>query len=109
MSKSLRKSSLFVDTRLLRDHVSKLREDKKIASELYENVVKMKSLSDPSVADQYNSILYDINQMIEYFSRMADVLTNIGDNATELSHMFGEMITDDTERARHIISKTFFL
>lgn len=99
----------FVDTGLLRDHVSKLRQQKKIASRLYENVAAMKRLSDPSVAYQYNSILRDIQQMIDYFDRMAKELDHIGDEAVELSHRIGEMIEDSTEKTRRTISKNFML
>lgn len=100
---------MFVDTGLLRDHVSKLREEKKIASELYENVVAMKSLSDPTIAYQYDSIIRDIEQMIEYFDRMAISLAHIDDEAVQLSHVLKDLIEDDTENVRRTTSNTYML
>lgn len=105
----MKKEHTFVDTGLLRDHVSKLRQQKKIASRLYENVAAMKRLSDPSVAYQYNSILRDIQQMIDYFDRMAKELDHIGDEAVELSHRIGKIIEESTERTRSTTSKNFML
>lgn len=105
----MNKHGSFVDTGLLRDHVSKLRQQKKIASKLYDNVAAMKRLSDPADAYQYNSILRDVQQMIDYFDRMAKELDHIEDEAIELSHRIGEMIEESTDRTRRTTSKNFML
>ncbi len=69
----------------------------------------MKRLSDPADAYQYNSILRDIQQMIDYFDGMAKTLDHIEDEAVELSHRIGKMIEEGTEKTRHTISKNFML
>jgi len=102
-------SGTFVDTELLRDHVSKLREEKKIALKLYENVRAMKALSDPANAYQYDSILRNVEQMLEYFDRMYKVLDNVEDDAVQLSHELTRMMEDDTYDTRHIVSKSIML
>ena len=102
-------SGLFVDTGLLRNHVSKLREEKKMATRLYENVVAMKTISDPTVTYQYDTILRDIEQLVEYFDRMAILLDDITDDAIRLSHEMGTLIEDDTASTRHIISDNYLL
>lgn len=109
MRKRLKRDHTYVDTGYLRDHVSKLREERKIAVRLYDNVAAMKRCDDPNKAYQYNSILRDINQMIQYFDRMSSILSNVCDDAVHLSHELGNIIENDTERTRRITSDTFML
>ena len=109
MSKGSNPNGLYVDTGLLRDHVSALRKQKKLATRLYENVAVMKTLADPADADRYNPILRDIEQMIEYFDRMANQLTIVHDEAVQLSHELRGMIKDSTDLSRHITAKNFVL
>jgi hypothetical protein len=103
--------ALFVNTGYLRDHVSKLRAQKKIALELRENVEKMKKLSDPESDSYYkfNSILREIEKMIGYFEKMADSLDDISDEATRLSRTMGRIIEDDIESTNFESSKAFSL
>ena len=109
MSKGYNNSGLHVDTGLLRDHVSKLREEKKLASRLYENVAAMKFFADPMVADRYGLLLQDINQMIEYFCRMANQLASVGDEAVQLSQELKGLIEDSTDLTQHITTESFAL
>ncbi|MBQ6825010.1 MAG: hypothetical protein IJP27_10175 [Clostridia bacterium] len=98
-----------MDTGMLRDHVSKLRQKKRIAIELYENVAMMRTLSDPALAYQYTSILSDIQKMIDYFTRMPDALAQIEDEATLLSQDVGGIIETHTEDVRRAVSSSFAL
>ena len=109
MIKGNNKSGLFVDTDLLRDHVSKLREEKKMAISLYESVSAMKRTCDPTVSYQYDSVLRDIEQLMEYFGAMADLLDNIADDAIRLSHELHALIEESTATNRHIISDNYLL
>ena len=102
-------NGLYVDTGLLRDHVSKLREEKKLASRLYENVLVMKTMADPMVAYRFDSLLRDIGQLIEYFDAMANQLAHIDDEAVQLSYRLRDMIEDSTDLNRQITEKTFVL
>ena len=98
-----------MDTGLLRNHISKLREEKKLASRLYENIAVMKTVADPMVAYQYDSVLRDIEQVIEYFNAMANQLAHIADEAVQLSQELRDMIEDSTDLSQHITSKNFVL
>ena len=102
-------NGLFVDTGLLRDHVSKLREERKLACKLYDTVLAMRRMSDPSVAYQYNSILRDVEQLIEYFGRMADLLSTASDEAVQMSRQIGSLIQDETEYAHHVTNQNIML
>ena len=102
-------NGLYVDTGLLRNHISKLREEKKLASRLYENIAVMKTVADPMVAYQYDSVLRDIEQVIEYFNAMANQLAHIADEAVQLSQELRDMIEDSTDLSQHITSKNFVL
>ena len=109
MSKGQYKNGFFVDAGLLRDHVSKLRQEKKMASELYRKVATMKSQADPAVAYQYDPVLRDIEQLVEYFGRTADLLAHINDEAVHLSRELRGLIEDDTEQAWRIAAENIML
>ena len=109
MSKQHNKNGLFVDTGYLRDHVYQLRQQKKLAARLYENVAAMKHHSDPSLSYQYYPILQDVETLMEYFQRMANVLAEVDDDVVQLRNELGKLIESDTDRAHHTISNTLML
>ncbi len=109
MSTRYSSDGLFVDTRLLRDHVSKLREKKKTATRLYESVKGMRRADDPESAYRYRAILQEIDTLIEYFGRMAALLDNVGDDAVELSHKIQKIFEDGADYTRYTISENFLL
>ena len=102
-------NSLYVDTGLLRDHISKLRERRKTAVRLYANVREMRKYSSPDDAYKYNSLLRDIERMIAYFEKMEKVLCSAADEAEYLSRKVGHMIEEDTFRSRRVVKNTFML
>ena len=109
MRRNHNKDGIFMDVGLLRDHISKLREEKKLASRLYENVVAMRNSAGPEFYSQYNSILRDIDQLIEYFGSMSMVISNTEAEAIRLSREIGALIEDGTERTHHVSSRAFML
>lgn len=102
-------NGLYVDTGLLRDHVSTLREEKKLASRLYENIAVMKTVADPMVAYRYDAVLRDIEQMIEYFDKMANLLSHIDDEAVQLSYELGGIIKESADISQQIVTENFVL
>lgn len=93
--------AVFVNEGLLRDHVTKLHKQKKDALTLYERVVSMKELCDPIDLYKYDSILSDVNQLILYFDKMAEILAHIDDESVLLSMKLGSLILKDTEESYH--------
>ena len=108
MSKDYR-NGLYVDTGLLRDHVSKLREEKKLASRLYENVVVMKAMADPMESYRYDAVLRDVAQLIEYFDAMAKQLAHVEDEAVRLSDSLRGIIEDSTALSQRITDAEILL
>ena len=102
-------NGLHVDTGLLRDHISKLREEKKLVFELHENIAAIKTVVDPMVAYQYDSVLRDIEQMIEYFDAMENQLARIHDEGVQLSHELRGMIEDSTDLSQRITTENFVI
>lgn len=102
-------NSLYVDTGLLRDHISRLQEERKLASRLYENIEVMKAMADPADVHRYNAVLRDIEQMIEYFNKMASQLAYIADEAVQLSHELQGLAQDGTDLSRRITAEKFVL
>ena len=103
------RDGMFIDTRLLRDHASKLSRQKRLAVELYECVKNMKRLSDPSEAYKYNSILRDAERMVYYFTKMDSVFDQIEYEATRAIDKIATKIEDNTERTRRTNKKNFML
>lgn len=102
-------NSMFVDIASLRDHISTLQEEKKIALRLYESVLITKNASEPEFQYQYDRILYNINQMIRYFDKMVETFEYIGEEAWRLSYELKGIIEKETENVRDITSRTFML
>ena len=102
-------NSLYVDTGLLRDHLSRLQEEKKLASRLYENIEVMKAMADPADIHRYYAVLRDVEQMIEYFNKMANQLAHIADEAVQLSHELQGLTQDSTDLSRRITAGKFVL
>lgn len=100
---------LYVDTGLLRDHISKLQEEKKLVSRLYESIVAMKTVADPMAAHQYDLVLRDIEKMIEYFNAMSKQLNYIADETVQLSNEIRSIIVDSTDLSRRIATENFVL
>jgi hypothetical protein len=109
VSRRSNSDGVFVDTGYLRDHISNLRNERKIALELYNTVKDMKANCDPSTAYQYDLILRDINQLVSYFESMARSLSHIDDQATQLSFTISDLIEDDTENTRRTASNAIHL
>lgn len=109
MSKGNHRTGVYVDVGLLRDHVSKLREEKKTAMKLYDSVVMMRECSELPAGGQYSAVLRDVNQLIEYFNRMARVLAEAEDEAIRISKEIGIAIEDETELTRHTSSQNYML
>lgn len=109
MRNGYKNDGFFIDTGLLRDHVSKLQNQRKIAEKLRESLWAMQCVAEPETFAQYKAVLRDVELLCEYFTRMAQALDNTGDEAVVLSREIAAMITEDTAQTRYISSNTFML
>lgn len=109
MRNGYKHDGFFIDTGLLRDHVSKLQNQRKIAERLRENLQAMQRVAEPETFAQYKAVLRDVELLCEYFTRMARVLDHTGDEAVVLSREMAAMIEEDTAQTKRIISNTFML
>lgn len=109
MSKGYNANETYVDTGLLRDHVSKLREEKKLAMRLRDGIVAMRNNSDSAAFGEFYPILRDLDMMIEYFERMARVLAVTESEAVQLSRELGNEIEENTAQTQHRSSSSFML
>jgi len=99
--------SIRVDTRLLRDHVSEVLEEKRLAQRLYSRVEQLRATSEDSQKIQYTRILNRIELLIEYYQRMADALDYVGDEAIMLYQKNAELLRRGNDEARYTVSRTF--
>ena len=102
-------NGLFVDTGLLRDHVSKLREEKKTAVKLRDSIKAMRNCCDPEAYDNYAPVLCDVNQLVEYLERMARLLDEAGDEAVVLSREIAALLDEDAANTHYVASKAIML
>lgn len=102
-------NAFFVDTRYLRDHVSALLDEKKIALQLYEQIKSMKNLDEPFLYQKYNLVMNDIDQLVGYFQKMAESLEYIEQEAIKLSGSLREIINEDAVKVNIAVSESFML
>lgn len=102
-------NALLVDTRYLRNHVSSIHEEKKIASQLHEHIALMRDMDDPNISQQYSLILYEIEQLISYFEKMANTLDLIEQEAMQTSRSIKKAIEHGTATTENVTSNSFQL
>lgn len=109
MRKGYNTNGTFIDTGLLRDHVSKLRAEKKMATRLRESIIAMQQCSDEYAGSKFHSALYDADMLIEYLERMARLLAEAEERVIQISRETDVMITDRADETRHVSSHSFML
>ena len=99
----------YLNTRLLRDHVSEVQDERRTAQRLKEAVRMTRDLGNPAAAGQYRRILESVDSLEGYFGRMANALETISDKGYQMYTRIGRMIEDDTDRTRSENNKRFML
>ena len=94
---------IYVDTRLLRDHVFDIRRETAITQELRDRIEVLRRLGDGSNDPQYRSIQNRVDLLISYFQKMAETLENAADQADAISRIYNELLQDESD----IVRKTF--
>lgn len=92
--------SIYIDTRLLRDHVSIILEEKRIAQQLYSQVNQLKRSDESVFGPQCHEALSKIDTLIRYYQMMANALEEVGDNAVALSREISRILQDDTDEVK---------
>jgi len=101
--------SIHVDTGLLREHVSVVLEEKRIAMELQSHVETLMRISGDSARPQYQSILNRIENLVLYYQKMADALETVGEDAVMLHREIASKLRDDNDEATHVVSQHLML
>ena len=98
--------SIHIDTRLLREHVSVVLEQRRMAQQLYERVEALQRISEETSRAQYRTILHKIDRLIQYYQKMAEALGSIGDGAEALYRDISRLLSDDTDAAGRVLPNT---
>ena len=109
MRKGHKYDGFFLDAGLLRDHVSKLQNQRKIAERLRENLLAMQRVADPETFAQYTAVLRDVDLLCEYLTCMARALDNTGDKAVTLNREITAIIIEDAAHTRNVASHALML
>ena len=109
MRKGYKSDGFFLDTGLLRDHVSKLQRQRKTAEQLRETIRQMQRVAEPETVAQYKAVLRDVDLLCAYFTRMAQALTQTGDEAVVLSREIAAMLEEDTAQTHHTVTNSIML
>jgi len=99
---------IYLDTRLLRNQVSTLQDERKTAQRLRESVLTAKNLSDPAMYPYYNRVLNEINELIQYFGKMGEALEGIEQDAFSLQKSIKSLVQTGTDQTADTVNKTFF-
>lgn len=99
--------SIHIDTGLLREQVSVVREEKRIALELQSQVEKLKRTGDESSVAYYNDLLDRIEILVQYYGRMSDALETVGDDAVLLYRNLAQTLEDEKDAAKDTINHVF--
>ena len=99
--------SIRINTRLLRDHVSAVREEKRLAQQLQNKVELLKRISGEGERPAYQYILGRVECLVRYYQKMADALEEVGDEAEYLYRQLAKRLRDENDAARSEISSTF--
>ena len=102
-------SGTFVNTGLLRDHVSTLQEERKTALQLRESLIAMRNNCDSADFSSFTPVLRNVNQLIEYLERMARFLAETEEKVIVISRETARQIEDQSLHIGHVSSSTFML
>ena len=100
-------TQIYLNTRLLRDRVSGIREERRTAQQLLESVRRTRELSDPAVQAEYNGILTDLNALIRFFEKMEETFEQIETEAIELNRTIESMLQEGIDRTKETQRKVF--
>lgn len=90
--------SYFFDTRSLRDHVSEVQEERRVAQRLRDAVAFTRDNSDPSLRGEYNHVIYSVEKVQRYFLKMAEVLDDTASETVRVSRAIQNAVRESTDR-----------
>ena len=96
---------IHIDTALLREHVSVVQEEKRLAMQLQSQIELLKRISEVESVQQYQQILNKVDNLVQYYQNMADALDTAGDLAVEYYREIAAILQDDTDEAKSVISR----
>lgn len=85
---------LFLDTKLLRQHVTQIEQELRYTRILYDHIATARDRSGEELRGAYLKLLQDIQCLMDYFRVMAKVVDNIGDNAEYTVLRLGKLLQD---------------
>lgn len=98
---------LYVNTRLLRDHVSDVAEQKKLAQQLLERIDWMQTADVDGPQDQYCHLQQKIHNLIQYYNNLEITLEEIEEKAVYLSRDIRNTVRSDTEETTEKVNHDF--
>lgn len=85
---------LFLDTKLLRQHVTQIERELRCAQTLYDHIETARNLTAEELRDSYSRLLEDTQCLVTYFRAMANVIDNVSTNAEQTVLRIGRLLQD---------------
>lgn len=86
---------LHVNTTLLRQHGAEVQQERRIAEQLYEQLLRAQSCAAPEDAYRYQPLLRQTDKLVRYLREMADNLDNMSVDFERLSHQIQVILEDN--------------
>lgn len=84
----------YADTLQLLQHSVELQEQKRMAAQLYEQLLMARRIADPAEFSCYDPLIQKTQELVYYFASMSDTIEKISTELEQLSVKIGAMFED---------------
>lgn len=91
-----------IDIRLLRDYMSAVVEEKRLAQQLYSKVEGLCRMCDDSEKTRYYKLLRDVEVLLVYYARLEDSLQNVELNTIAIHNEITARLRDETDEVKRM-------
>lgn len=92
-----------IDLRLLRDYMSAVLKEKRLAQELYSKVEGVSRFSDDSSRLQYRKILSRIENLIHFYQRLGETLQGVEENTIAIHREIMTRLREETDEGKRVL------
>lgn len=93
-------NQFYLDARYVDEHVSQLQDERRTAQRLRSAVIMTRDLGNPMLAPQYNRIIRSVDELVQYFGKMADTFEDLSYDAKKMQKRFKQLVEEGSEQVR---------
>lgn len=96
-----------IDLQLLRDYMSAVLKEKRLAQQLYSEVEGVSRISDDSTILQYRQILSRVEILIQFYQKMEETLQGVEENAIAIHREIMARLREETDEGKHVLPNAY--